>query len=146
MSLCGYSEVCSRVLFFGVLFYFSHYGAALLACHAAGINCALGCCDLAYKACNWGHNVSLQCFPGVHRVFGMQDRMAEVQTALNRAKLPFGVRKKAHPVKLDTYEFNMHKKDYSMLMGLLMCRTAWRRCRQRSTGPSCPLARARRTP
>ena len=142
MALCGYSEVCSRVLFFGVLFYFSHHGAALLACHAAGINFALGCCDLAYEACNWGQNVLLQCFPGVHTVFGMRDCMAEVQTALN----PFGVRKEAHPMKLDTYEFNMDKKDCSMLMRLLMCRTAWRRCRQRSTGPNCPLARARRTP
>ena len=161
-STGSYSEVCSRALNFGVLFCFFHYGAALLACHAAGINFALGCCDLAYKACNWGYNVSLLCFPGVHREFGMrdrmaevqtavcrakaslwfaqgahheaghkqvqhgqeglqhahetcdmQDRMAEVQTALNRAKLPFGARK-AHPMRLDTYEFKMDKKDYNV--------------------------------
>lgn len=39
--------------------------------------------------------------------------MAEVQTALNRAKLPFGARK-AHPMRLDTYEFKMDKKDYNV--------------------------------
>jgi D-lactate dehydrogenase len=42
-----------------------------------------------------------------------QDRMVEVQTALNRAKLPFGARK-AHPMRLDTYEFKMDKKDYNV--------------------------------
>ena len=39
--------------------------------------------------------------------------MAEVQTALNRAKLPFGARR-AHPMRLDTYEFKMDKKDYNV--------------------------------
>ena len=36
-----------------------------------------------------------------------------MQTALNRAKLPFGARK-AHPMRLDTYEFKMDKKDYNV--------------------------------
>ncbi len=43
----------------------------------------------------------------------MQDRIAEVQTALNRANLPFGARK-VHPMRLDTYEFKMDKKDYNV--------------------------------
>ena len=43
----------------------------------------------------------------------MQDRIAEVQTALNRANLPFGARK-VHPMRLDTYEFKMEKKDYNV--------------------------------
>ena len=43
----------------------------------------------------------------------VQDRIAEVQTALNRANLPFGARK-VHPMKLDTYEFKMDKKDYNV--------------------------------
>ena len=43
----------------------------------------------------------------------MQDRITEVHTALNRAKLPFGARK-AHPMTLDTYEFMLDKKDYNV--------------------------------
>ena len=43
----------------------------------------------------------------------VQDRIAEVQTALNRAKLPFGARK-VHPMSLDTYEFKLDKKDYNV--------------------------------
>lgn len=43
----------------------------------------------------------------------MQDRIAEVQTALNRANLPFGARK-VHPMRLDTYEFKLDKKDYNV--------------------------------
>ena len=43
----------------------------------------------------------------------VQERITEVQTALNRANLPFGARK-AHPMTLDTYEFMLDKKDYNV--------------------------------
>ena len=36
-----------------------------------------------------------------------------MQTALNRANLPFGARK-VHPMKLDTYDFKLDKKDYNV--------------------------------
>jgi D-lactate dehydrogenase len=42
-----------------------------------------------------------------------QERICEVQKALQRAKLPFGARK-AQPMTLDAYEFKHDKKDFNV--------------------------------
>ena len=42
-----------------------------------------------------------------------QDRIKEVQQALQRAKLPFGAKASA-PMALETYEFKHDKKDYNV--------------------------------